>query len=139
LDLPSVGATENILMAAGLAEGRTVIHNAAREPEIEDLQNYLNTMGAKISGAGSSTITVEGVDGLTPCHYTVIPDRIVAGTLMAAAAVTRGDVTLQGVNQEHLVSITHVLQSVGVQIDVCNDIMKISCPTRTRAIDRIVT
>lgn len=139
LDLPSVGATENILMAAVLAEGRTVIHNAAREPEIEDLQNYLNTMGAKISGAGSSTITVEGVDGLTPCHYTVIPDRIVAGTLMAAAAVTRGDVTLQGVNPEHLVSITHVLQRVGVQIDVCNDIMKISCPTRTRAIDRIVT
>ncbi len=104
LDIPSVGATENILMAAVMAEGRTVIVNAAREPEIQDLQNYLNAMGAKISGAGTSTIVVDGVDSLIPCQYTVIPDRIVAGTLMVAAAVTRGEVTLTGVNPAASVS-----------------------------------
>lgn len=139
LDLPSVGATENILMAAVLAEGRTVIRNAAREPEIEDLQNYLNAMGARVSGAGTSTITIDGVDALRCCQYSVIPDRIVAGTLMVAAAVTRGDVTLTAVCPEHLAAITHVLRQAGVQIDISNDIMRISCPARTRAIDRIVT
>ncbi|GFR37473.1 UDP-N-acetylglucosamine 1-carboxyvinyltransferase [Insulibacter thermoxylanivorax] len=139
LDLPSVGATENILMAAVRAEGKTVIYNAAREPEIEDLQNYLNRMGARVSGAGTSTITVEGVEHLTPCQYTVIPDRIVSGTMMVAAAATRGDVVLEGVNPEHLTTITHVLRRAGVHIEVGDDIMKISCPTRTRAVERIVT
>ena len=139
LDLPSVGATENILMAAVLAEGRTMIHNAAREPEIVDLQDYLNKMGARVSGAGTSSITVEGVDALRPCQYTVIPDRIVAGTIMAATAATRGEVTLTGVNPEHLSTITHVLERAGVHIRTHGDIMEVSCASRTRAIDRIVT
>jgi UDP-N-acetylglucosamine 1-carboxyvinyltransferase len=139
LDIPSVGATENILMAAVMAEGRTVIVNAAREPEIQDLQNYLNAMGAKISGAGTSTIVVDGVDSLIPCQYTVIPDRIVAGTLMVAAAVTRGEVTLTGVNPEHLLAVTHVLERAGVQMESRDDIITVSCPSRTQAIDRIVT
>lgn len=139
LDLPSVGATENILMAAVLAEGRTVIHHAAREPEIEDLQNFLNKMGAKVSGAGTSTIVVEGVKELRPCQYSVIPDRIVTGTIMTAAAVTKGEVTLTGVRPDHVTTITHVLERAGVHIEVSDDIMKVSCASRTRAIDRIIT
>lgn len=139
LDLPSVGATENILMAAVLAEGTTIIRNAAREPEIEDLQNFLNRMGARVRGAGTSTIVVEGVDELHPCQFTIIPDRIVAGTIMTAAAVTRGHVTLKGVNPEHLATIIHVLQRAGVHIETRGDIMEVSCHTRTRAIDRIIT
>lgn len=90
LDFPSVGATENIMMAAVKAEGITTIYNAAREPEIQDLQNFLNAMGADIIGAGTDTITIRGVETLSPCTYRIIPDRIVAGTFMVAAAATKG-------------------------------------------------
>ncbi|MFD1955191.1 UDP-N-acetylglucosamine 1-carboxyvinyltransferase [Paenibacillus thailandensis] len=139
LSFPSVGATENIMMAAVLAEGRTTITNAAREPEIQDLQRFLNTTGAKIIGAGTDTITIDGVKELKPCRYTVIPDRIVAGTIMVAAAATRGNVTLQNVNPGHLTSLIYVLRRAGVQITVDDDIMKVSQSSRPRAIDRLVT
>lgn len=139
LDFPSVGATENIMMAAVKAKGKTMIHNAAREPEIQDLQNYLNEMGARIMGAGTSTITVEGVEQLRPVNYEVIPDRIVAGTLLIAAAATRGQITLHHVNPSHLTSVIHVLKRIGVQITSDGDIINVSCRARPIAIDRIVT
>lgn len=109
LDYPSVGATENIMMAATLAKGKTVIYNAAREPEIVDTQNFLNKMGAEIFGAGTSTITIEGVENLGSADYTVIPDRIEAGTYLIAAAITRGKITLENVVPHHLKSLTDKL------------------------------
>ncbi|MUT66189.1 UDP-N-acetylglucosamine 1-carboxyvinyltransferase [Paenibacillus sp. NEAU-GSW1] len=139
LAFPSVGATENIMMAAVLAEGRTTISNAAREPEIQDLQRFLNAMGAKIIGAGTDTITIEGVQSLTPCRYKVIPDRIVAGTIMVAAAATRGQVTLQNTNPAHLTSLIHVLRRAGVQIAVDGDIIKVGSAARAKSVERIVT
>ncbi|HEY0829358.1 MAG TPA: UDP-N-acetylglucosamine 1-carboxyvinyltransferase [Bacilli bacterium] len=139
LDFPSVGATENIMMAAALAEGSTIITNAAREPEIQDLQNYLNAMGARIIGAGTDTIKIKGVTRLTPCTYKVIPDRIVAGTLMVAAAVTKGNITLHRVCASHLTSVIHVLRRTGVQITIYDDIININCAARAKAIDRVTT
>lgn len=139
LDFPSVGATENIMMAAVLAEGSTTISNAAREPEIQDLQNFLNRMGARIIGAGTDTITIEGVEKLQACTYRVIPDRIVAGTLMVAAAATRGSVTLTNVCPAHLTSAVHVLKRAGVQISIDGDIMNVNCTARPKSIERIVT
>ena len=139
LDFPSVGATENIMMAAVLAHGLTTITNAAREPEIQDLQRFLCSMGAKIIGAGTDTITIEGVEKLSPSRYQVIPDRIVTGTVMVAAAATRGQVTLQNTNPSHLTSLIHVLRRAGVQITVDGDIIKVGSASRPKAIDRIVT
>jgi UDP-N-acetylglucosamine 1-carboxyvinyltransferase len=139
LDFPSVGATENIMMAAALAEGTTTITNAAREPEIQDLQNFLNAMGADVIGAGTDTITIRGVSSLSPVTYRIIPDRIVAGTVLVAAAATRGNVTLENVNPAHLTSVIHVLKRAGVQIAVGDDIINISCAGRPKAIERIVT
>lgn len=139
LNLPSVGATENIMMAAVLAEGRTTITNAAREPEIQDLQNFLNAMGASIIGAGTDTITITGVTSLFPCSYEIIPDRIVAGTVMIAAAATRGSVTLSRCCSSHLSSLMHVLRRAGVQINASNDIINVSCMTRPKAVNRIIT
>ncbi|RIX59332.1 UDP-N-acetylglucosamine 1-carboxyvinyltransferase [Paenibacillus nanensis] len=139
LSFPSVGATENIMMAAVLAEGRTTISNAAREPEIQDLQRFLNTMGAKIMGAGTDTITIDGVKELAPCRYKVIPDRIVTGTIMVAAAATRGQVTLQQTQPAHLSSLIHVMRRAGVQIVVDGDIIKVGSSARPKAVERIVT
>ncbi|MEB3100627.1 UDP-N-acetylglucosamine 1-carboxyvinyltransferase [Ferviditalea candida] len=139
LDLPSVGATENIMMAAVMAEGTTTIHNAAREPEITDLQNFLNAMGADISGAGTDTIIIHGVAKLTPCLYRVIPDRIVAGTLMIAAAVTRGTITLRNMDPKYLTAVIHVLKRVGVQIRTEDDIIYVNCMNRPKPVDQIVT
>lgn len=139
LDYPSVGATENIMMAAALAEGITTISNAAREPEIQDLQHFLNAMGAKMIGAGTDTITIEGVDRLAPRAYRIIPDRIVTGTLMVAAAVSKGSVTLENVCPAHMTSVIHALKRAGVQIAVRDDIMTVSCSTRPRAVERIIT
>lgn len=139
LDFPSVGATENIMMAAVKAEGVTRIFNAAREPEIQDLQNYLNTMGANITGAGTDTITIHGVRALAPCSYRIIPDRIVAGTLMIAAAVAKGQITLQNVCPQHLTALIHVLRQAGVHIAIDGDIMKVSHYSKPKTIERIVT
>lgn len=116
LDVPSVGATENIIMAAALTPGTTIIRNAAREPEIVDLQNFLNRMGAKIKGAGLDTIRVEGVEKLGGVEHTVIPDRIEAGTFMVAAAISRGDVWIENVVVEHLQPVISKLSEIGVEI-----------------------
>ncbi|PRX74676.1 UDP-N-acetylglucosamine 1-carboxyvinyltransferase [Cohnella sp. SGD-V74] len=139
LDFPSVGATENIMMAAVLARGRTTIIGAAREPEIQDLQQFLNRMGAQVSGAGTDTITIDGVESLHGCDFEVIPDRIVTGTVMVATAATRGEVTLENTNPGHLTSLIHVLRRAGVQIEVGNDIMRVGAFKRPTAVDRIVT
>ncbi|WP_123039868.1 UDP-N-acetylglucosamine 1-carboxyvinyltransferase [Cohnella candidum] len=139
LDFPSVGATENIMMAAVLAKGRTTIVGAAREPEIQDLQAFLNHLGAKVRGAGTDTITVDGVTELHGGDFAVIPDRIVSGTVMVAAAATRGDVTIEGVQPAHLTSLIHVLRRAGVQIEVGSDIMAIRAAARTKAVERVVT
>jgi len=139
LDFPSVGATENLMMAAVLADGVTTITNAACEPEIEDLQNFLNSMGARVTGAGTGTIRIEGVKRLVPCRYRIIPDRIVTGTLMVAAAATRGQVTLTGANPSHLTSLIHVLRRAGVQVTVDDDIIKVGGVIRPKAVERIVT
>lgn len=116
LDIPSVGATENIMMAATLAHGETVIENAAEEPEIVDLANYLNAMGAKIRGAGTGTIRIEGVDQLRGTAHTVIPDRIEAGTYMTAIAITGGDAFVEGAIADHLKPVTAKLREMGVYV-----------------------
>ncbi|HCF51268.1 MAG TPA: UDP-N-acetylglucosamine 1-carboxyvinyltransferase [Syntrophomonas sp.] len=116
LDFPSVGATENIMMAAALTPGITTLRNAAREPEIIDLQNFLNRMGARIRGAGLDTIRIEGVSRLHGVEHTVIPDRIEAGTFMVAAAITSGDVMIDNIVLEHIQSLVAKLREIGVDI-----------------------
>lgn len=116
-DFPSVGATENIMMAASLAEGTTILENAAEEPEIVDLANYLNKMGAKIRGAGTDTIRIEGVDKLQGADYTIIPDRIEAGTYMIAAAMTGGDVVVENVLPEHQKPLIAKLREAGAVVE----------------------
>ena len=116
LDYPSVGATENIMMAATLADGITVIENCAQEPEIVDLADMLNAMGADVRGAGTETITIHGVEKLHGCDHRVIPDRIEAGTFMMAAAITRGELRLEGVRLDHMQAIVSKLSEVGVLI-----------------------
>jgi UDP-N-acetylglucosamine 1-carboxyvinyltransferase len=116
LDMPTVTGCENIMMAAALAHGRTVIENAAREPEVEELALVLNKMGAKVSGAGTAIITIEGVDELQPIEHAIIPDRIEAGTFAVAAAITRGDVLLAGARAEHMDAIIAKLRATGAQI-----------------------
>ena len=121
LDFPSVGATENIMMAAVLADGTTYIENAAEEPEIVDLANFLNKMGAKIKGAGTDTIKIEGVEGLGGAKHTVIPDRIEAATFMLAAAITRGAVHICNAVPDHLKPVIAKLRECGVRIEVGDD------------------
>ena len=116
-DFPSVGATENIMMAASLAEGTTILENAAEEPEIVDLANYLNKMGAKIRGAGTDTIRIEGVEKLHGADYTIIPDRIEAGTYMIAAAMTGGDVVVENVLPEHQKPLIAKLREAGAVVE----------------------
>ncbi len=118
LDYPSVGATETLMMAATLAEGETVIENAAQEPEVVDLANFCRSMGAKIRGAGTKTITVVGVPRLHSTEYSIIPDRIEAGTFMAAAAITRSDVLITPVIPEHLTPVIAKLNEIGFQVSV---------------------
>lgn len=139
LAFPSVGATENIMMAAVLAEGTTRIYNAAREPEIVDLQNFLNEMGARIYGAGTDTIEIEGVKKLRPVHYRIIPDRIVAGTHILAVGMAQGHIQLSNTNPRHLTALIEVARSCGVEIKYAHDIMEIKSTRRHRAIDRIIT
>ena len=118
LDYPSVGATENVMLLAATADGVTTIANAAREPEVVDLQNFLNRMGARVSGAGTSFIRVEGVRSLKGTEYSTMPDRIVAGTYMIAAAVCGGEVLLRGVCPEHIASLTSKLAESGAEIEI---------------------
>ena len=121
LDFPSVGATENILMAAVLAEGTTIIENAAEEPEIWDLANFLNSMGAKIHGAGMGKITIEGVDSLKGVSYKPIYDRVEAGTFMIAAAITNSKITINGANEEHLRPTIEKLRECGVKFQTIKE------------------
>lgn len=116
LDFPSVGATENIMMAAVLAQGQTIIENAAIEPEIVDLATYLTTMGADIKGAGTDTIKINGVQSLKAASHAIIPDRIEAGTYMVAAAITGGDVIIENVVPDHLKPVTAKLKEAGVEV-----------------------
>ena len=121
LDFPSVGATENIMTAAVLAKGTTYIENAAEEPEIVDLANFLNKMGARIKGAGTDTIKIEGVESLKGASHTVIPDRIETGTFMLAAAITRGQVLIKNVVPDHVKPITAKLRECGVVVEMSDD------------------
>ena len=116
LDVPSVGATEHLMTVATLAAGTTVIENAAREPEVVDLARALTAMGAKISGAGEDVITIEGVSALRGCDFTIIPDRIEAGTFMIAAAITKGDVYIRGARPKHLHAVILKLREAGVEV-----------------------
>ncbi|UFJ40147.1 UDP-N-acetylglucosamine 1-carboxyvinyltransferase [Brevibacillus humidisoli] len=135
LDVASVGATENIMMAAAIAEGTTVIENAAEEPEIVDLANFLNGMGAKIRGAGTGSIRIEGVDRLHGCTHAVIPDRIEAGTFMVAAAISGGDVFVEGVICDHLKPITAKLREMGVEVDEQENGVRVKRTESLRAVD----
>ncbi|WP_239740963.1 UDP-N-acetylglucosamine 1-carboxyvinyltransferase [Mammaliicoccus sp. M-M45] len=135
LDFPSVGATQNIMMAAVLAEGKTEIHNVAREPEIVDLANYLNEMGAQVHGAGTDTIRITGVQQLHGAEHSIIPDRIEAGTFMIASAITRGNVNVIGAIREHMTSLVSKLEEAGVQITDIEDGLNIQVPGEIKAID----
>ncbi|BCV20889.1 UDP-N-acetylglucosamine 1-carboxyvinyltransferase [Moorella sp. Hama-1] len=135
LDFPSVGATENLMMAAVLADGVTNLHNAAREPEIVDLQNFLNAMGARIHGAGRDTIRIEGVKELRGCDYKIIPDRIEAGTFLAAAAATRGDVLVQNCQPGHLLAVLAKLREMGARVIIKKDAIRIQGTGRLQATD----
>src|SRR6202034_1104956 len=117
LDYPSHTATDNLMMAATLAKGTTVIDNAAREPEVCDLADYLSAMGATVRGAGTSRIEITGVEALAPGVHTVIPDRVVAGTLMAAAAITGGEIVVEDGRYDHMEMFVSKLRSMGVEVD----------------------
>jgi UDP-N-acetylglucosamine 1-carboxyvinyltransferase len=138
LDFPSVGATENLVMAAVLAKGTTVVDNAAREPEIVDLCTMLSAMGASIDGAGTSTITVEGVDRLSPVTYTTVPDRIVAGTWAIGAVMTQGDVVVERGVADHLAVALDKLSDAGADVSVVDDGFRVRMDGRPRCVD-IVT
>ncbi len=135
LDFPSVGATENIIMAAALAEGTTILENPAQEPEIIDLANFLNVMGAKVRGAGTNVIKIEGVDRLHGAVYTVIPDRIEAGTYMVAAAMTGGDVYIENAICEHLKPVIAKLKEAGAIIEEDVDVVRVRADKRLKAVD----
>ncbi|HJV15861.1 MAG TPA: UDP-N-acetylglucosamine 1-carboxyvinyltransferase [Bacillales bacterium] len=135
LDFPSVGATENIMMAACLAEGTTILENVAKEPEIVDLANFLNKMGAKVVGAGTGTIRIEGVKVLFGADHNIIPDRIEAGTFMVAAAITGGDVLVKGAVPEHLSSLIAKMEEMGVQIMEEEDGIRVIGPEKLKAVD----
>jgi UDP-N-acetylglucosamine 1-carboxyvinyltransferase len=135
LDFPSVGATENLLMAAVLAKGSTVIDNAAREPEIVDLCQMLTSMGAKIDGAGTSTLVIEGVEELRPTQHATVPDRIVAGTFAIAAVMTQGDVTIRNGRPGHLEIALDKLVTAGGQVEELATGFRVSCDVRPRSVD----
>ena len=135
LDFPSVGATENIMMAATLAEGTKVIENVAKEPEIVDLANFLNAMGAKVRGAGTETIRIEGVEKLHGATHYVIPDRIEAGTFMIAAAITEGDVEVIGAEREHLRPLISKMEEMGVKITDTEEGLRVVGPAKLEAVD----
>jgi UDP-N-acetylglucosamine 1-carboxyvinyltransferase len=135
LDFPSVGATENLMMAAVLASGTTVIDNAAREPEIVDLCTMLSVMGARIDGAGTSTITVEGVDSLSPVTYTTVPDRIVVGTWAIGAVMTRGDVVIERAVPEHMAVALDKLTAAGATVEALPDGIRVANADRPRCVD----
>lgn len=135
LDFPSVGATENIMMAATMAEGETIIDNAAMEPEIVDLSNFLNKLGADIKGAGTSTIRIKGVKKLGGARHSIIPDRIEAGTFMVAAAITGGDVVIENVINSHVKPIIAKLKEAGCKVEEGIDSIRVIGANDLKAID----
>ena len=135
LDFPSVGATENIMMAASLAQGQTILENVAKEPEIVDLANFLNSLGAKIRGAGTDVIKVEGVDRLGGGRYSVIPDRIEAGTFMVAAAATKGDLTITNIIPTHVEPLIAKLKEANVNVTEGDDLIRVIASGSLRPID----
>lgn len=135
LDFPSVGATQNIMTAAVLAKGETIIENCAKEPEIVDLANFLNKMGANVKGAGTGTIRIVGVEKVYGADHTIIPDRIEAGTFMAAAAITGGNVFIEGVVPEHLSSVIAKLEEMNVKIIEEQNGIRVIGPDRLKAVD----
>ena len=134
-DIPTVTGTENIIMAAVTAKGRTVLKNAANEPEIKDLAHMLRAMGADIEGDGTDTIIINGVDILNPCEHTIIPDRIEAGTFMIGAAITRGNVRISACIPEHLTSLIEKLKLAGVDITINSKGVHIQGPDRIQSVD----
>ena len=139
LDFPSVGATENIMLTAVCAEGTTTISNAAREPEIVDLGNFLNSMGARVYGMGGSVITVHGVEKLHGAEYTIMPDRIVAATYLAASAITGGEICLKNVNPQDMGAMLHVLGEMGVKLRCETDRIMQTAPKRLKSVHTIRT
>lgn len=139
LPFPSVGATENILLASVMSSGTTIIKNAAKEPEIVDLANFLNACGAKIKGAGTSEIIVDGVEKLHGAEYTVIPDRIVAATFMSAVAITGGEALFKNVNHEHLSGIIPAFEECGCKINFCEETLSLKAPRELKSIKEIIT
>lgn len=135
LDFPSVGATQNIIMAASLAKGKTLIENAAKEPEIVDLANYINEMGGRITGAGTDTITINGVESLHGVEHAIIPDRIEAGTLLIAGAITRGDIFVRGSIKEHMASLVYKLEEMGVELDYQEDGIRVRAEGDLQPVD----
>ncbi|MCP8617461.1 UDP-N-acetylglucosamine 1-carboxyvinyltransferase [Salirhabdus salicampi] len=135
LDFPSVGATENIMMAAALAEGRTIIENCAREPEIVDLANFLTKMGANVVGAGTETIRIDGVDQLSGTEHVIIPDRIEAATFMVAAAITGGNVLVKNAEPDHLRSVIAKMEEMGVLIGEEADGLRVVGPEKLKPVD----
>ena len=135
LDFPSVGATENIILASCLGEGTTVITNAAREPEIEDMIKYLNKMGAKINGAGTDKVEIIGVKRLAEVSYNIMPDRIEAGTYLVAGAITSGDIKLLNVNSFHIEPILNKLEETNCKLNINKDEIEIIAPRRVKSVD----
>ncbi|MGO4547518.1 UDP-N-acetylglucosamine 1-carboxyvinyltransferase [Paenibacillus sp. 2TAB23] len=135
LDVASVGATENIMMAAALADGTTILENAAKEPEIVDLANYINAMGGKVRGAGTGVIRIEGVDHMYGAVHNVIPDRVEAGTYMIAAAITGGDVFVEGAIADHLTPVISKLQEMGVEITESDNGIRVQAGPVLKSVD----
>jgi len=135
LDFPSVGATENIMMAAALAEGTTLIENAAKEPEIVDVANYINEMGGRVIGAGTDTMRIEGVEELHGAEHYIIPDRVEAGTFMVAAAITEGDVIIENAVPEHMAALISKMGEMGVDIQETEEGLRIRASRPLRSID----
>ena len=139
LDFPSVGATENIMLFCAVSKGTTTIVNAAKEPEIIDLERFLNSMGARISGAGTSVITIEGVNSLNSCSYTIIPDRIVASTYLSAAMITGGKVQVKNVIPHHLGAVASVFEECGAKIESDANSIVLSAPKTIKKVNLVRT
>ena len=135
LDFPSVGATENILTAAAIAKGTTIIENAAKEPEIVNLANFINAMGGKVIGAGTDTIRIEGVEKLVGATHHIIPDRIETGTFMVAAAITRGNVVIENAVPEHNAALISKMREMGVTITELDEGVRVSVDDTLKSVD----
>ena len=135
LDFPSVGATENAILTSCLAEGKTIINNAAREPEIIDLQNFLNKMGAKVKGAGSSQIEIEGVKHLKDVSYNIMPDRIETGTFLCLAAINRSNILIENADATHITPVIDKLEGMGCNIEIEKNKIQIKVPKKIKAVD----